>query len=212
MQAPLRSQTRKEELINAATHGAGLLLALIAIPFLIIKAGEKGNAKLIISVSSFAFGVVAVYLCSTLYHLISNPGIKRKANIADHISIFFLIGGTYTPVVFIYTSPKLSFVFLIVQWSIIAVGATLKLFFTGKYNKLSLILYITLGWMLVFIIQTLLQNMPADIFYLIVGGGIFYSAGTIFFRLDKKLYAHNIWHCFVLAGTLFHFIAIYKSL
>ena len=103
-------------------------------------------------------------------------------------------------------------IFLSVQWAIIALGVILKLFFTGRYNNLSLVLYILLGWMLIFIIKPVLLIMPGDIFYLVMAGGISYSAGTIFFRLDRRLHAHNIWHLFVLTGTVFHFIAIYKSI
>ena len=212
MQLQYRNQTRHEEIINAATHGIGLLLAIIAIPFLFFKASVKNNELVMLSVSTFAFGVIAVYLCSTLYHFISNPVLKRKANIADHISIFFLIGGTYTPIILLYTNATLSFIFLSVQWSIIAIGVVLKIFFTGRYNGVSLALYILLGWMLIFIIKPVFHAMPYNIFFWIIAGGISYSAGTIFFRLDNRKHAHNIWHCFVLAGTIFHFIAIYKSI
>ena len=211
METQLRSQTSKEELINAATHGAGLVLAFIAIPFLFLKA-DAGNAKLMFALGTFSFGIIAVYSSSTFYHVVNHPILKKRANIADHISILFLIGGTYTPIVLIYTTPQLSLVFLSTQWSIIALGTILKIFFTGRYDNLSLILYILLGWMLIFIINPVLLLMPDDIFYLVIAGGISYSAGTIFFRLDHRLHAHNIWHCFVLGGTVFHYIAIYKSL
>ena len=211
MELDYRRQTRTEEIINAATHGFGLLLASIAVPFLISKTAGTGNIGLLIASCVFAFGIIAVYFTSTLYHLLIDPVLKHKANIADHISIFFLIGGTYTPLVLLYTTSTLTIVFLSVQWTIIAMGAMLKIFFTGKYNTLSLALYVVLGWMLLFIIKPVYQQMPFNIFCWILAGGIAYSAGIIFYRLDNKTHAHNIWHSFVLAGTILHFIAIYKS-
>ncbi len=211
MASPYRTQTRQEENLNAAIHGIGLLLAIAATPFLLIKANSN-NPVMIWAVSTFAFGMIAVYLSSTLYHLAIDPELKRKANIVDHISIYFLIGGTYTPIILFYLDQNLSTLFLCVQWAIIAVASILKIFFTGKYHNLSVSLYIMLGWMLVFVIKPLIEAMPPDIFLYIIAGGMFYTTGILFYNRDKQKYAHNIWHCFVLAGTLLHFIAIYKSL
>ena len=210
MQGEYRNQTRKEEIINAAIHGLGLLFAIIAVPFLITKAAGSGKPELFFAICVYSFGLIAVYFCSTFYHIIIDPALKRRANIADHISIFFLIGGTYTPIILLYTNPTLSLVFLSVQWIIIALGTILKVFFTGRYNTLSLILYTLLGWMLVFIIKPVYQSMPLNIFCWVIAGGICYTIGIIFYRLDSKTHAHNIWHCFVLTGTILHFIAIYK--
>ncbi len=207
-----RVQTDLEENVNAITHGLGIILALIATPFLIVKSTQNQDFSMIWGVSIFSFGMLAVYLSSTVYHSLREPKLKRIANIVDHISIFFLIGGTYTPLILHYIPFDKATAFLTVQWSIILAGAVLKIFFTGKYEWLSVALYIMLGWMLVFVIKPLIQTIPADIFFWIIGGGVCYTLGIIFYIREHKKHAHNIWHLFVLAGTIMHFVAIYKSL
>ncbi len=207
-----RVQTSLEEKLNAISHGLGILLVLIAMPFLITKATRQQDTLMIWGVSVFSFGMLAVYFSSTLYHSITNPRLKRRANIIDHISIFFLIGGTYTPLMLHYLPVKTAAIFLTIQWSIIFAGIVLKLFYTSRYEWLSVALYIALGWMLVFVIEPLNVTMPAPIFYWIIGGGACYTTGVIFYVLENRKHAHNIWHCFVLAGTILHFVAIYKSI
>ncbi len=207
-----RAQTDLEENVNAITHGLGIILALIATPFLIIKSAQSQDFIMVWGVSIFSFGMLAVYLSSTVYHSLREPKLKRLANIIDHISIFFLIGGTYTPLILHYIPRETASAFLAVQWSIILAGIVLKIFFTGKYEILSVTLYIMLGWMLIFVIKPLILTMPFNIFSWIIGGGICYTFGVVFYVLEHKKHAHNIWHCFVLAGTIMHFIAVYKSL
>ena len=209
---PYRVQTDLEENVNAITHGLGIILSVIAIPFLIVKSTRRQDFVMVWGVSIFSFGMLAVYLSSTIYHSLRKPRLKRLANIIDHISIFFLIGGTYTPVILHYVPLETATVFLTVQWSIILGGIVLKLFFTGKYEWISVTLYIMLGWMLVFVIKPLILTMPSTIFFWIIAGGICYTFGVVFYVLENKKHAHNIWHCFVLAGTILHFIAVYKSL
>ncbi|MDQ6762412.1 MAG: hemolysin III family protein [Bacteroidota bacterium] len=207
-----RAQTNFEEKLNAISHGIGILLVLIAMPFLIIKAAQQQGSLMVWGVSIFSFGMLAVYLSSTVYHSLTSPHLKRRANIIDHISIFFLIGGTYTPVILHYLPGRMAAIFLTIQWSIIFAGIVLKIFYTGRYESLSIALYVLLGWMLVFVIKPLSATMPSTIFYWIIAGGVSYTAGVIFYVLENRKHAHNIWHCFVLAGTILHFVAIYKSL
>lgn len=207
-----RLQTALEEKLNAISHGVGMLLVLIAMPFLILKATHGQDALMIWGVSVFSFGMLFVYLSSTIYHSLTNPRLKRRANIVDRISIFFLIGGTYTPIILHYLPEKTAAMFLTIQWSIIVAGVLLKLFYTGRYEWLSVTLYVALGWMLVFVIKPLSATMPSAIFYWIIGGGLCYTTGVIFYVLENRKHAHNIWHCFVLAGTILHFVAIYKSI
>ncbi len=207
-----RVQTSLEEKLNAISHGIGILLVLVAMPFLIMKATQQQDSLMIWGVSIFSFGMLAVYLSSTIYHAITNPRLKRRANIIDHISIFFLIGGTYTPMILHYLAENTAAIFLTIQWSIIFAGVVLKLFYTGRYEWLSVTLYVCLGWMLVFVIKPLSATMPSTIFYWIIAGGVSYTVGVIFYVLENRKHAHNIWHLFVLAGTILHFIAIYKSL
>jgi hemolysin III len=207
-----RDQDRREEILNVVIHGFGLALAIVATPFLITRALHHTNVMMVWGVAVFSLGMIGVYLSSTIYHALTNPVLKRRANIIDHISIYFLIGGTYTPIILHYTNKETATIFLTIQWGIILIALVLKLFFTGKYESLSVALYITLGWMLIFVIRQIFEHMPMEIFYWIIAGGISYTLGVIFYTMHSKKHAHNIWHCFVLGGTILHFIAIYKSL
>lgn len=204
-------QSKEEETANWLTHAAGVLLIVIFFPMLIGKAMDQGSNGVVWGVIIFGFGSLMAYLASTLYHYVKNETLKRKLRVWDHIGIFMLIGGTYAPIVLQYTKMETAAYFLGVMWSIILVGSILKLFFTGKYEKVSVVLYLFLGWMLVFIYQPIQENMPMEIFWWILGGGLSYTTGVIFYRWEALKYQHSIWHLFVLAGTSFHFIAIYKS-
>ncbi len=207
-----RPYSAKEELTHAITHGAGFLLGLAITPFLILEAMKSPHTGAVPAVMMFCFGMLTTYAASTLYHAVQTPKTKFRLQIWDHISIFFLIGGTYTAVVHIFLEPVLARNFLAVMWSIIAVGAILKLFFTGRFNKLSTAIYVGLGWMLVFIAEPIFATMPLSIFWWIAAGGLSYSAGVIFFSWRSLKYNHGIWHCFVLAGTAMHALAIFQSL
>lgn len=209
---PYRAQTEFEENLNAITHGLGVLLSLVAIPFLILKSTRLNDGVMVWGVSMFCFGMLAVYLSSTIYHSLREPRLKRVAHIVDHISIFFLIGGTYTPIILHYIPQETASIFLSVQWVIILTGAFMKLFYTGRYEWFSVGLYVMLGWMLVFVLDTLIHTMPSSIFYWIIGGGFSYTLGVIFYVAGHRKHAHTVWHLFVLAGTFMHFVAVYKSL
>ncbi|TAE70805.1 MAG: hemolysin D [Bacteroidetes bacterium] len=208
-----RTQTISEEYANAITHSIGILFVLIAMPFLVNNSLSAQPYFLTIGMIIFAIGMLCSYSSSTLYHIYQNINIKRKLKIFDHISIFLLIGGTYTPIVQRYTEFYTAFIFLLVMWILIFAGAVLKLFFTGKYKILSTILYILLGWMVVFIAQPLSLTMPLHVFYWVLIGGLSYTIGAIFYLNDGKIYyGHAIWHCFVLFGSIAHFIAVAKSI
>lgn len=203
-----RQQSISEELANTITHGLGIVFCMIATPFLILLSA-KGSAAGMVAVSVFSFGMLMVYLSSTLYHAARNESTKRTLRIWDHISIFLLIAGSYTPIVYNYTDSSTATLFLSIMWGIVVLGVVKKLFLTGRYEKLSLLLYLALGWMAVFIIKPLLQNVPAEVWWWLAGGGLSYTFGTIFYRWKKLQYHHAIWHCFVLAGTIMHYIAIF---
>ncbi len=207
-----RSQTLIEEKVNVLTHGFGVLISLALIYFLFDKVIAAGDIIMLYGISIFAFGLLAVYVSSTVYHAIQHPGYKRKANVIDHISIFLLIGGTYAPIILRFVPTATALVFLTAQWLIILTGVILKLFYTGRYEKISVALYVSLGWMLVFVIKPLIATMPVNIFFWIIAGGFCYTGGIVFYLSNHRKHAHNIWHCFVLAGTILHFIAVYKSI
>lgn len=205
-----RSQTLPEEKINAITHGLGVLFALVAIPVLFgkMRGIEAYNANL--GTIMFGLGMFAVYLSSTFYHATQTVKLKKRLHICDHVSIYFLIGGSYVPFVQAYTDAQTALIFLSIQWAIIIIGAVLKLFFLGKNEKISLLVYIVLGWSALFLFTPFSKNMPAEVFKWILIGGFSYSIGVFFYRWDKQKYAHAVWHLFVLGGTIAHYIAIFK--
>ena len=203
-------QSNHEELANAISHGIGFLLALILVPVLIAKASLQSTNLITIACAVFSFGFLMAYLSSTIYHLVQNPKSKKLLRVWDHISIFFLIGGTYTPVVCKFTDQQTAIIFLGIMWSLIIAGSVLKIFFTGRYDKLSTAIYVLLGWMVVFIIKPLMAHMPLEVFWWILGGGIAYTFGVIFYKWHKLTFQHSIWHLFVLAGTLLQYVAVYK--
>jgi len=206
-----RIQSFKEEVANAVTHGAGVIFALIGIPFLITYAIDKGNAATVWSVSMFSVGMLMVYISSTLYHAIQNPGTKFKLRIWDHISIFFMIAGSYTPILQKYADEATATKFLVLLWSIALVGVVKKIFFTGRFEALSLFLYLGMGWMAVFIVGPLASKIPTDILTLLIVGGLSYTLGVIFYVWHNLSFHHSIWHLFVLGGTVTHYFAIYYS-
>ena len=208
-----REQTLSEERANYITHAFGILFSLIAIPVLLMYAAEKSSASTVWGVAVFSFGMLMVYMASTIYHAVKqNTKAKRVLRIFDHIGIFVMIGGSYTPLVIKYTDTQTATLFLSTMWGIILFGSLLKIFYTGKYLLLEVGIYLALGWMIVFIIKPLIANMPSQIFLFILVSGIFYSIGVVFYLWKKLNYHHAVWHVFVLAGTVTHFFAVYNSI
>lgn len=198
--------SREEEFWNALTHFIGLLGSIIGICYLLFI----NNDLPIISLSGvlfFGFGLVSVYLSSTLYHYVSEPVLKEKLRIFDHISIYYLIAGSYAPVCLITLLDK-SGIYIFIAVCIIALfGTIFKLFYTGKFEKISLGLYLVMGWLILIDIRTLFEILELNAVILLALSGLSYTLGTIFYSMEKK-YAHTIWHLFVIAGSSFHFFLI----
>lgn len=207
-----REQTPKEEIVNAITHGVGIFFCLLAMPFLLLKAFTNNNIIFFLAVLVFGFGMLFVYTFSTLYHVAQNQKVKDYFQIGDHISIYFLIAGTYSPHMVKYLNTKTAIFFLCIMWSIVLIGSIFKLFFTKKFKFLSTFLYLALGWMIVFVIEPLTSTMPLIVFLWILVGGLSYTIGVYFYLKDHKKYYHSIWHVFVLFGTISHFVSVYFSL
>jgi len=198
--------SREEEFWNALTHFIGLLGSIIGICYLLFI----NNDLPILSLSGvlfFGFGLVSVYLSSTLYHYVSEPVLKEKLRIFDHISIYYLIAGSYAPVCLITLLDK-SGIYIFIAVCIIALfGTIFKLFYTGKFEKISLGLYLVMGWLILIDIRTLFEILELNAVILLALSGLSYTLGTIFYSMEKK-YAHTIWHLFVIAGSSFHFFLI----
>jgi|TARA_B100001142_G_scaffold87684_1_gene89431 hemolysin III len=198
--------SREEEFWNALTHFIGLIGSIIGMCYLLYTNNELPTQSLS-GVLFFGFGLVSVYLSSTLYHYVSEPVLKEKLRIFDHISIYYLIAGSYAPVCLITLLDK-SGIYIFIAVCIIAIfGTIFKLFYTGKFEKLSLGLYLLMGWLIVIDIKTLFEILEFNGIILLALSGISYTLGTIFYSMEKK-YAHTIWHLFVIAGSSFHFFFV----
>ena len=209
---PKRVQTPKEEYANAWSHGIGFILGVIAIPFLLKSALETENKGSIIGALSFSLGVLMVYGFSTAYHTATDLKKKSRLQIMDHVSIYFLIAGSYTPMILAILNLKSALIFLSIIWGSVLVGTFFKLFFTGKFKTLSVIIYLTMGWLAIFFIQDLVEKISWDTLTWIGAGGLSYTIGVYFYVKSAKLYYHAIWHLFVLGGTASHFVVVCQLL
>lgn len=206
-----RIQTRNEELANGISHILGVVFCLIGMPFLIAKSREH-NLITESSVVIFGIGMLLVYSFSSLYHLAQKEKSKQLFKIADHISIYYLIAGTYSPLMVIYLDKQTALVFLGIMWSIVLLGTFFKIFYVDRFKFVSVVLYLLMGWMIVFVIKPLWGVIPLSVFLLILAGGLSYTVGVCFYVKGYKNYFHTIWHFFVLCGTILHYAAIFKSL
>lgn len=207
-----REQTRNEELANAFSHGLGVVFCLIAMPILLGITYNETDMTTFFSVAAFAVGMFLVYSCSTFYHFVQKEKSKKLLKIADHISIYFLIAGTYTPLMIKYLPAATAFVFLTTMWTVVFLGLFFKLFFIHRFEWFSVVLYLIMGWMIVFVLEPLIDTVPLTVFWWILAGGLSYTIGVYFYVKSYKYYYHTIWHIFVLLGTILHFMAIYHSL
>lgn len=198
---------QKEELANSITHGFGLLLCIVALPVLVYCTAARGGAWNILSVAIFSLSLLMVYASSTIYHSISFPPLKSKLRILDHICIYFLIAGSYTP--FIVISVKEGAWLLVLLWIFVIVGIIFKVLVQiDKGEVISLITYVVMSWLGVIYAYELWINLPSPSFALLLGGGISYTVGVVFYMWDKLMYNHAIWHLFVMAGSAAHVAAL----
>jgi hemolysin III len=202
----------KEEKANALTHGVGVVLSIIATPFL-WKVAENVDSpsQQLWGVGLFGFSMFILYLASTVYHSVHQPGPKRFCRKLDHIAIYFLIAGTHTPFIIKYIDNLKGWIYLAVLWGLLLLGSLGKLFFLEKWEKLSLVLYLFMGWMFVFVLPDVFPLMSREVLMWIGIGGLFYTVGVIFYTREKMWYSHALWHVFVLAGTAGHYIALWQA-
>ena len=198
---------KNEELWNGLTHFTGVILTIIGIP-LLFYFDNKLTSLSTLSIILFSFGLLFVYSSSSVYHFSINPRLKKKFQILDHISIYFLILGSYAPVCLItlYEYSGINIFITVLILSII--GTLIKLFFTGRFQIFSLLLYLAMGWLIVIDINFLFELLNIEAKLLLIIGGLSYTLGTIFYSLDKIKYFHSIWHLFVLAGSVSHYLMI----
>lgn len=200
--------SKGEEITNAILHGIGLGLAIAALVVLIVFASFHGDAWHITSFAIYGSTLVILYLSSTLYHSFPVGKLKNIFEILDHSSIYLLIAGTYTPLTLISLRGTLGWTIFGIIWGIAVIGVIFKVFWVKKFVVFSTLLYIVMGWIIVFVIKPLIVLIPKNSLVFLVMGGIFYTVGTIFYIWRKMKYHHAIWHLFVLAGSICHFFTI----
>jgi len=203
----MRKQTPFEEKLNALTHGIGAILGIVALVLLIILETKKTEFSLF-SVIIYGLSIIILFTASTVYHIISDEKKKHYFRIVDHVSIYLLIAGTYSPVLLITLEHSLGWPLFCTVWGIAAFGVILKLFFTGRFNVFSTLLYLVMGWLVVFDFATLSSIMEPNGIILLMAGGLSYTVGIVFYAIEKIPYNHVIWHLFVLAGAICHFFMV----
>jgi hemolysin III len=200
--------SKEEEISNSITHGIGALLSLAALVILIVFASLYGNAWHIVSFTLFGATMVLLYTSSTLVHALPHGRAKDIFEIMDHSSIYFFIAGTYTPFLFIAVNNWVGWTLFGIVWSLAIGGTIFKAFFVKKFLFTSTMLYVVMGWLIVFAWNDLVANLQTDALFLLVIGGLSYTIGAIFYIWKLFKHHHAVWHLFVLCGTICHFFAV----
>ena len=199
----------REEMWNIITHAIGLILSIGGLVSLVIYSSLKLSVWHIVSFSIYGASLVLLYTASTSYHAAKNIKKRNILNIFDHSSIYVLIAGTYTPFLLVTLRGPWGWSLFGVIWGLALTGIVLKLFFTGKYDKLSTIAYVLMGWIVLVAIYPLVQNLSAAGLIWLILGGVFYTIGALFYLKNKLKFNHAIFHVFVLFGSISHFISIF---
>ena len=202
-----------EEIANSITHGIGVLLSIAALVILIVVAQRYGHTPWhVVGFAIFGSMLILLYLASTLYHAIQHPGAKKVFKRIDHAAIYLLIAGTYTPFLFTNLKGPWGWTLFGIIWGLAVIGVVFKAISAGKYDRISLLVYILMGWLVIVAIKPMLQSVPVISLIWLVIGGVAYTAGTIFYAWERLPFNHAIWHMFVLAGSTAHFFSVLYSI
>ncbi|MFM2588479.1 hemolysin III family protein [Vibrio sp. TBV020] len=200
----------KEEFANTLTHALGMVLSIVGLVLLLMKASQhNADTMTVVSMSIYGSSMILLFLASTLYHAIPNPSAKRALKTFDHCAIYLLIAGSYTPFLLVALRTPLAVGLMAVIWGIALFGIVMKVAFVYRFKKLSLVTYLTMGWLSLIVIYQLAMSLSVEGLTLLAAGGVIYSLGVIFYVAKRIPYNHAIWHGFVLAGCACHFFAIY---
>ena len=201
----------REELFNAITHAIGIVFGIICIPILIVTAINHSGTSILAGISIYGFSFLMVFTFSTLFHWTRHRKKKDILRILDHISIYFLIAGTYTPFILIFVNNAYGLTLLSVLWTLTLLGTIYKTFFTGKFEIISTLIYLIMGWMLLTGANAFFAKMPFSVMVLIICGGCLYTIGVFFYLWRWFAYHHGIWHLFVLSASICHYTAIFLA-
>jgi hemolysin III len=200
--------TLGEEIAHGITHGIGTGLSIAGLTLLLVLSILHGDVYQVVSFSVYGATLIILYLASTLYHSFQQPAVKRVFKVIDHASIFLLIAGTYTPFLLVAIRGAWGWTLLVIVWGLAILGVSLKALFIHRFQKLSVLAYILMGWLSVVAIKELLDNIPLGGLILVAVGGIVYTVGIIFYALKRIRFSHAIWHVFVLGGSVCHYFAV----
>jgi len=198
----------REEVANGVTAGVGLLLSVVGLVLLIVASSIHGNVWHITSSTIYGVTLVFSYGATTLYHVFRSERVKHLFKILDHASIYLLIAGSYTPFTLVSLKGSLGWTLFGLVWGFTIVGIIFKIFFVGRFEKLSLITYLAMGWLIVIAAKPLLNILPRGGVWWLTAGGLLYTAGVVFYVVEKIPYNHAIWHLFVLGGSACHYLAV----
>jgi len=204
----IRIESNFEKKLNYQTHGFGLLLSVLGTFFLINKSLINPSDQKLFSSIIYGFSLVFMYASSSLYHYFIDTSYSTFLQRLDHISIYFLIAGSYTPGLLLKLNYSLGSEMLYVIWGIAFLGTVQKIFFFNYFNRDTIFIYLIMGWLIVIDFRAVMDSFSGYTITLMIIGGFFYTVGTIFYSLDNLKYNHVIWHFFVLAGSIFHFFMI----
>ncbi len=205
---PHKRQSYAEEIANATTHGIGLVLSIVGWIVLIILSGMAGDGWDLAAAAVFGGSLVFLYSTSTLYHSVRSPETKQYLRILDHVAIFLLIAGTYTPFTVVLVREGWGWTLLALVWGFAIAGLLFKLFSKHRFHPAATSLYLAMGWMGILLVDPMRAALPFGALLLVAAGGIAYTVGVIFYGWHSLRYSHAIWHVFVLVGSICHFIAV----
>ena len=198
-----------EEKINIISHAIGFILSIVALVLLVTHANLHGDVWHIVSFSIFGASLIILYAASTFYHNAKKPELRNRLKIIDHAAIYVLIAGSYTPFTLVSLNGTIGWVIFGTSWGLALTGIILKLFFTGKYNLISTLMYVFLGWVIIFAIKPLINNLPLEGLFWLFAGGMAYTIGAILYSIKKIKFNHAIFHVFVLMGSFSHFVSVF---
>ncbi|MGQ0561666.1 MAG: PAQR family membrane homeostasis protein TrhA [Gemmatimonadota bacterium] len=207
MRGATERRVNREELINTTTHAAGIAASAAGGALLIVMAALQGGARLIVGVSVFVATLLVLYSASTLYHAAGGDSARRRLKVFDHAAIYLLIAGTYTPFTLAGMRGAWGWSLFGVIWGLALAGVVFKLFFTGRFKRMSTAIYVAMGWLVLIAIVPLVRALEPVTLSWLVAGGITYTLGTLFY-LSRRPYAHGVWHLFVLGGSVCHAVAV----
>ncbi len=198
-----------EEIANSLSHGIGVILAALALLLLVMEATQMEDTLRVVSVTIYGISMIQLFLASTLYHAVPKPETKAVLQLIDHCAIYLLIAGSYTPFLLLTMGGGLGISLMVLIWTLAIGGILFKIFSNHRYHRMTLLSYLGMGWLALIGVYDIAMNLHWGGLALLIAGGVVFSLGTIFYKVDRIPFNHAIWHLFVLGGCLCHFLAIY---